>query len=293
MLNILSVDLEEYFHPSEVQNSIPQSAWPTLAARAETGTRLLLDLLAEHDTIATFFIVGWVARRHPKLVREILAAGHEIGCHSFDHRLVYQLTASQFRADTVASRYAIEDACGWSPKVYRAPSFSITKQSLWALEVLVECGFTHDSSICPIVHDRYGIPGFGRFAQLITTPSGPIVEVPVATVKLFSSRLLPAGGGGYLRLLPYRYSAAAIRRINRTDKQPACVYVHSWEMDTDQPRVASGVVSRIRTYGGLDGMHSKVRKLLEDFSFSTLTAVCTGAGFENRPLQVHELSAIG
>jgi polysaccharide deacetylase family protein (PEP-CTERM system associated) len=292
MLNIFSVDVEEYFHPTEVQTAISRGAWSTLPLRAEIGARLLLDLLAEHDTIATFFIVGWVAQRHPQLVRSILAAGHEIGCHGFDHRLVYHLTPSQFRADTMAAVRAIEDTCGVSPKVYRAPSFSVTQECLWALEVLAECGFTHDSSICPLVHDRYGIPGFSRFPQLISTPSGDIMEVPVATVKLFSSHLLPGGGGGYLRLLPYRYSAAAIRRINGADRQPACLYVHSWELDVDQPRVASGFVSRIRTYTGLGGMNSKIRKLLANFSFSTLTAVCTASDAGARPLPLREISAI-
>lgn len=292
MLNIFSVDVEEYFHPTEVQSSIPRDTWSTLPARVETGLRPLLDLLAQHNTIATFFIVGWVAQRQPELVRTILSAGHEIGCHSFEHRLVYDLTPSQFRADTMAGVRAIEDACGVSPKVYRAPSFSITRRCLWALDVLVECGFTHDSSICPIVHDRYGIPGFSRFPQPIATGSGRIIEVPIASVKLFSSRLLPGGGGGYLRLLPYRYSAAAIRRINEADRQPACLYVHSWELDKDQPRVASGVVPRIRTYGGLGGMHSKVRKLLGNFAFSSLSTVCAASGVTNNPVHIDELSTI-
>jgi len=272
MTNILTVDVEEYFHPTEIQNAITRSALSSMPARAEVGLRVILDLLAEHNTRATFFIVGWVAWRQPKLVREILAAGHEIGCHGSEHRLIYDLTPAQFRFDTLEAIRAIEDCCGMSPKAYRAPSFSITKDSLWALDVLAECGFTHDSSIYPVLHDRYGIPGFGRFAQVISTPSGPILEVPVTTVRL-SSRIVPGGGGAYLRLLPYRYAAAAIRRVQRVDNRPACLYVHTWELDTDQPRLATNIVSHVRTYAGLKSMRWKMQRLLKEFPFSTLTNV--------------------
>jgi polysaccharide deacetylase family protein (PEP-CTERM system associated) len=144
---------------------------------------------------------------------------------------------------------------------------------MWALEVLVECGFTHDSSIYPIMHDRYGIPGFGRHAQTLDTPAGSILEIPVATVVLSKRQVAPVGGGGYLRLLPYRYTAAGIRRVNEEEGKPACIYFHPWELDPDQPRLASGMVSRARTYRGLEGMVQKLERLLKEFSFSSLVAV--------------------
>jgi len=273
MLNVFSVDVEEYFHPSEVQRTIHQRRWSSLPSRVERSTQQVLDLLAAHQVKATFFLLGWVAHKNPKLIRTIAGHGHEIGCHSFAHQLVYDFKPGEFRSDTIEAIRAIEDACGISPKAYRAPSLSITAQSWWALEVLVECGFTHDSSVCPVIHDRYGIPGFARFAQFINTPSGTILEVPTATVRLSPSRVAPVGGGGYLRLLPYRYTAAGIRRINEIDQKPACIYIHPWELDLDQPRIASGFVSRLRTYAGLRAMESKVRRLLTDFRFSTLSAV--------------------
>jgi len=274
MVNVLSIDVEEYFHPSEVQTTVGRSRWSSLPSRVESSTKLLLDLLAAHQVKATFFVLGWIAERYPLLVRDIASQGHEIGCHSFEHQLIYDLTPNEFRSDTLAATKAIEDACGSTPKVYRAPSYSVTEESFWALEILVECGYTHDSSIYPIVHDRYGIPGFYRFAQPIHTPAGPIIEIPPATVRLSPTQVAPVGGGGYLRLLPYRYTAAGIRRINAEDEKPACIYIHPWELDPEQPQLASGVISRLRTYTGLRGMKSKLERLLSDFRFSTLGRVC-------------------
>jgi polysaccharide deacetylase family protein (PEP-CTERM system associated) len=270
MLNAFTVDIEDYFHPTEVGNCLTASDWVSFPSRVDAATGYLLDLLAQFDVRGTFFILGWVAAEHPALVRRIAEAGHEIACHSHEHRLVYELSPAQFKADTMAALRAIQDACGVTPTSYRAPSFSITESSLWALEVLVECGFTHDSSVCPIVHDRYGIPGSPRHAHTIQTPSGPIVEIPVATVELPGKRVAPIGGGGYLRLFPYRYTAAGIRRVNTVDAAPACIYVHPWELDPDQPRLATGSIARMRTYLGLSGMASKITRLLQDFRFSTI-----------------------
>ncbi len=271
MLNVLSIDVEEYFHPAEVH--APVSQWSSLPSRVEFEIENVLGLLDKHNVTATFFVLGWVAEHHPRVVRQIVEVGHEIGCHSYLHRLIYDLSPKEFRRDTERACCAIEDACGVTPTVYRAPSFSITARSMWALEILVENGFTHDSSIYPIVHDRYGIPGFGRHAQTLDTPSGSIVEVPVATVVLSKRQVAPVGGGGYLRLLPYRYTAAGIRRVNEEEGKPVCIYVHPWELDPDQPRLASGMVSRARTYRGLEGMTQKLERLLKEFAFSTLGAV--------------------
>jgi polysaccharide deacetylase family protein (PEP-CTERM system associated) len=268
MTNAFSVDLEDYFHPTEV--SADATDWPKYAARIAIGTNFLLDLLAEHQTRATFFILGWVADNQPALVRRIAEAGHEIGCHSYHHKLVYSLTPAEFRKDTRQAMHAIEDVCGLRPRLYRAPSYSIVSDSFWALEILAELGFTHDSSIYPIVHDRYGIPGFGRHAQTIQTPAGPILEVPIATARLWGKQVAPVGGGAYLRLFPYRYAAAGIRQINRLEQEPACIYVHPWELDPAQPRLTSGFVSRIRTYGGLGTMPSKLKQMFREFKFSSL-----------------------
>jgi polysaccharide deacetylase family protein (PEP-CTERM system associated) len=273
MTNILSIDVEDYFHPSEVQAAIGSGGWDEHPSRVADATRRLLELLARHNVRGTFFVLGWVAGRHPRLVEEIARAGHEIACHSYAHQLVYDQTPAQFKNDTLEAVKVIEDACGERPKCYRAPSYSVIRSSLWAIEVLAECGFTHDSSIYPIHHDRYGIPDFPRHARRMDTRSGPIIEVPVATVRLGTGRVAPVGGGGYMRLLPYRYTAAGIRRINREDRQPACIYLHPWEVDPDQPRLIRGWVGRLRTYTGLSGMANKLTRLLQEFSFAPLTEV--------------------
>ena len=273
--NIISVDVEEYFHPTELAGRVGPDLWTLLPSRVETQTRRVLEIFDRHGVTGTFFMLGWVARRYPDLVREIAACGHEIGCHSFGHRLVYSLTPGEFREDTERAVRTIEDACGVTPRAYRAPSYSITLRSMWALEILVECGFTHDSSIYPIMHDRYGIPGFGGHARTLWTPAGSIVEVPIATVRLSDRTVAPVGGGAYMRLLPYRYTAAGIRRINERDQQPACMYFHPWELDSEQPRLAHGWVSRLRTYGGLSSMPGKLDRLLSDFPFGPLTSVHT------------------
>jgi polysaccharide deacetylase family protein (PEP-CTERM system associated) len=273
MLNAATVDVEEYFHPTEVQAAVDQSRWPSLPSRVEYQLRHVLELLENRRTKATFFVLGWVAERNPRAIEKIAAAGHEIGCHSHFHQLVYSLSPQEFRRDTRRAVAAIQNACGVTPKLYRAPSYSITTKSMWALEILVEEGFVSDSSIYPIAHDRYGIPGSPRHAHVIETPAGPIREIPIATVRLSNDRVAPIGGGGYLRLLPYRYTSAGIRRLNREENQPACIYFHPWEIDPDQPRLASGLIARVRTYTGLSGMLHKLDRLLTEFQFSTLSRV--------------------
>jgi polysaccharide deacetylase family protein (PEP-CTERM system associated) len=273
MLNIFSVDAEDYFHPTEVGGGMDSQDWDSLPSRLEVGTITLLDQLEQHNSKATFFILGWVAAQKPALVQRIANQGHEIACHSHKHRLIYNLSPAQFKADTLDAVHAIEDACGVTPRAYRAPSFSITSRSLWALDILAELGFTHDSSISPIMHDRYGIPGAKRHAHVISTASGSLLEVPVATVQLSEQRIAPVGGGAYLRLFPYRYTAAGIRKLNFEEHQPACIYVHPWELDPDQPKLAKGRIARLRTYTGLSRMTNKISRLLRDFEFTTLSQV--------------------
>ncbi|MCS7043639.1 MAG: DUF3473 domain-containing protein [Bryobacteraceae bacterium] len=278
MTNILTIDVEDYFHPTEVQRSVDPSRWDSFPSRVEEATALVLDLLGEAGVKATFFILGWVAARKPALVRRIAAAGHELGCHSYSHALVFGLTPSAFRQDTENGADAIAQASGIRPRAYRAPSFSITARSLWALEVLLECGFDTDSSIYPVRHDRYGIPDQPFFPHRIQTPSGTIVEVPPAAVPLQARRNVPAGGGAYLRLLPYHYTSAAIRLLNRQHQSPACLYVHPWEFDSAQPRLASGLIARLRTYLGLRSMGPKLARLLREFSFAPVREVCPPDG---------------
>jgi len=273
MLNALTIDLEEYFHPSELQRSVSISSWSSLPSRIVQETDDLLELLGQYSVSATFFVLGWVAERNPQVVRKIVQAGHEIGCHSYAHQMVYSLTPAQFREDTLRAIAAIESAGAVRPRLYRAPSYSITNRSLWALEILAECGFEYDSSIVPIEHDRYGIPGFSRHPRVIATPSGSLVEIPVATAKSPFGKGLPVGGGAYLRLLPYCYTAAGIRRINQGENRPVCMYIHPWEMDPEQPRLTSGLISRLRTYTGLEGMKKKLERLMTDFRFATMTSV--------------------
>ena len=271
MVNAITVDVEEYFHATEVQNTLGQTEWSSLPSRVEHQVHNTLDMFGARNVNATFFVLGWVAERFPGLIREVAEAGHEIACHSYAHQLVYDLSPAAFRSDTQRAVNAIRDACGVSPKIYRAPSYSITQKSLWALEILVECGFTHDSSIVPISHDRYGIPGSNRLPHVLSTPSGAILEIPAATVELAKGRVLPIGGGGYLRLLPYRYCSAGIRRVNERDRAPACIYFHPWELDPNMCRLPMGLVARWRTYSGLSGMQRKVERLLEEFEFSTIS----------------------
>lgn len=271
IVNVFSVDVEDYFHPSELAGDLHR--WSAYPPRVEIGVEFLLSALAEHKVRGTFFVLGWVAMRHARMIHRIAQAGHEIGCHSYAHSLVYNLTPTEFEQDTIVAVKAIEDASGVTPRMYRAPSYSITSKNLWALDVLASCGFTHDSSIYPIVHDRYGIPGFPRHARQIKTASGDIIEVPIATVRLAHDQIAPVGGGAYMRLFPYRYTAAGVRRINIRERQPACLYLHPWELDPGQPRLAPNWISHLRTYTGLRYMRSKMSRLLRDFSFSTLTSV--------------------
>ncbi|MEJ5369533.1 MAG: XrtA system polysaccharide deacetylase [Bryobacteraceae bacterium] len=278
MTNILTVDVEDYFHPTEVRASVPPSQWDSLPSCVEDATSLLLELLAEARVRATFFVLGWVAARHPALVRRIAEAGHELACHSFSHSLVFSLSPEQFRQDTRHAADAIAQAAGIRPRAYRAPSFSITSRSLWALEILLECGFDTDSSIYPVRHDRYGIPSHPVFPHRIHTPSGAILEVPPAAVPLSSRRNAPVGGGAYLRLLPSAYVSAGIRLLNHVHCAPACIYVHPWEFDPGQPRLASGAIARMRTYLGTRSMGAKLRRLLSAFPFDSLRAVCPPSG---------------
>ena len=270
LVNAFTVDVEDYFQVSAFEKDIARDQWSQHTSRVVANTHRILDLLARHDVKATFFVLGWVADRFPQLVRDIHGAGHEIGSHSHEHRLIYNQTPDQFRDDLRRSRNAIQDACGASITAFRAPSFSITKKSLWALDILAEEGFLVDSSIFPTHHDRYGIPDAEPRFHRIDTSAGPLSECPPSVVR-FCRLNLPVSGGGYFRLYPLPWTIHCLRRINQA-KQPFVFYIHPWEVDPDQPRLAAGSrISRFRHRVNLRTTERKLDRLLREFRFGRLS----------------------
>jgi polysaccharide deacetylase family protein (PEP-CTERM system associated) len=277
ILNALTVDVEEHFQVSAFDGVVGRHEWDSLESRVERNTERLLELLGESEVQATFFVLGWVGQRYPRLVRAIAARGHEIGCHGWGHALVYRQRREEFAEEVARSRAVLEDAAGVAVRGYRAASFSITRHSLWALDVLVEAGFHYDSSIYPVVHDRYGLPGAPRGISRLRTPAGSsIVEVPPATLRI-GPVVLPVGGGGYLRLYPAAFTRWAIGRLNRVERMPAILYLHPWEVDPEQPRIRASWASRFRHYQGLHRTTERLRDLLRRFSFAPIAEVI-GAG---------------
>ena len=269
--NVFSVDVEDYFHVEAFADVVDRQQWDSYACRVEANTQRLLDLLDECQVEGTFFVLGWVAERYPHLVRDIVGRGHEVACHSYWHRLIYKLTREEFAADTRRAKDAIEQAAGESVFGYRAPSYSITSESLWALEVLAEAGFRYDSSIFPIRHDVYGIPDAPRHPFVVTTPAGPIVEFPITTFRMVGEQNLPVGGGGYLRILPFWYTKLGYHRA-RAEKLPLIAYIHPWEVDPDQPRLQGRRKSQLRHYTNLAKTHDRLRRLLALGEFSSFRA---------------------
>jgi polysaccharide deacetylase family protein (PEP-CTERM system associated) len=270
--NALSIDLEDYYQVTAFEASSSPDGWDSHVSRVEANTAKLLELLSSANCKATFFTLGWVAEKHPKLIRDISELGHEIACHSHLHRRVYSLTPSEFKEDTRRAKEILENASGIVVRGYRAPSFSITRDSWWAFKVLAELGFSYDSSIFPIKHANYGMPDMPRFPFRVDTPAGSVIEFPMPTLAVASVRS-PFGGGAYFRLLPYRFTRWAIRRINALENQPVCVYLHPWEIDTGQPRLQGTLTSRARHYFGLKGTESKLKKLLGEFEFCPLASI--------------------
>ena len=278
IINALTVDVEDYFHVSAFSNHIDRKDWDRYACRVEANTRALLVMFARENVKATFFVLGWVAERYPALVREIMAAGHEIACHGYSHELVYRQTPALFREETQRAKSILEDIVQVSIKGYRAASYSIVPQSTWALDILAEQGFLYDSSIFPVRHDRYGMPGARREPHVLKTPAGhSLVEFPLSTLQMGSYRL-PISGGGYFRLFPYWFTRYALKRINTADRLPFVFYLHPWEIDPNQPRVAAGMLSRFRHYQNLERCQERLEHLLQDFSFETVEQVLTGLG---------------
>lgn len=274
--NALTVDVEDYFHVTAFEKVILPSDWDRYHYRAGDNTRRILDLFDRYGVHGTFFILGWVAERDPGLVRDIRARGHEIACHGYGHQLIYRIGPEAFRQDLRRAKSILEEITGEVVCGYRAPSYSITAASLWALDILIEEGFTYDSSIFPIMHDIYGMPDAPRFPHCIRRPGGSIREFPISTVQVRGGRRslrIPVGGGGYLRLLPASWFCRAFNRLNCREGQPGVLYFHPWEIDPGQPRISAGLRSRFRHYLNLGRMEQKLCTLLSSLQFAPMAEV--------------------
>jgi polysaccharide deacetylase family protein (PEP-CTERM system associated) len=277
IVNAMTVDVEDYFHVAALAKSIDRSSWDQMEYRAEASTRRLLDLFEESDIHATFFVLGWVARRSPDLIREIARRGHEVASHGMSHKLVYNQTPEEFSSETYESKALLEDIIGARVLGYRASTYSITRRSLWALDILHEAGFEYDSSIFPIRHDTYGIPDAPQSPSRIATPKGAsIVEFPMSTAPMFGTRI-PVSGGGYFRLLPYWLTRSGLAKLNGELNRPFIFYLHPWEVDPEQPRVRTSLKSRLRHYTNLDRCEPRLRRLIGEFRFGRVRDVLTNA----------------
>ena len=273
MRNALTVDVEDYFQVAAFARQIDPATWDQIPLRVERNTQRLLDLFAEQGVQATFFVLGWVAERCPGLVRTIADCGHEVACHGYSHQLIYGQTPAVFREETMRAKACLEDQAQCPVLGYRAASYSITRRSLWALDALAELSFAYDSSIFPIRHDRYGIPGSPRWPYRLTTPNGgSVIEFPPSTFSLLGYRL-PVAGGGYFRLYPYPFTRFALARLNHAEGQPFIFYLHPWEIDPEQPHIRAGWLSTFRHYTNLSRCEARLRRLLRDFRFTTVREV--------------------
>ena len=276
MLNAITVDVEDYFQVNAFARQIRSDQWDSYPLRVERNTNLILDMFDEFGVKATFFVLGWVAERVPGLVSEIHRRGHEIACHGYGHQLIYSIGPQKFREDISRARDILQEICGERVVGYRAPSYSITAKSLWALDILIEEGFSYDSSIFPVLHDTYGIPDASRFPGTLRCASGTIREFPLSTLPLGllgKEYRLPVAGGGYLRLFPAWVVGGALEKINIRERQPAVLYFHPWEIDPDQPRIKAGYKSTFRHYLNLRQTEGKLRTLLARLKFGTMREV--------------------
>ena len=274
VLNAMSVDVEEWFQVGAFERVIDKADWSSLESRVADNTGRVLDLFAEHGVSATFFILGWVAQRHPALIRRIVAEGHEIASHGWDHRRVFTMKAERFRADLYRARAVLEDAGGTAVTGYRAPSFSIDARTPWAHAVLAEEGYRYSSSVAPVAHDHYGWREAPRYAFRPLADAG-LIELPVTVAEIAGRRL--ATGGGFFRLLPVAVTDFAVRQVN-AEAQPAIFYFHPWEVDPDQPRVAGAPLrSRLRHYSRLSAMAGKLDGLLRRHAWGRVDTVVAGA----------------
>jgi polysaccharide deacetylase family protein (PEP-CTERM system associated) len=278
MINAMTIDVEDYFHVAALSKSVSRDDWDGMEYRVEASTRRLLNVFADTGTKATFFVLGWVAKKSPHLVREIEAAGHEIASHGWSHKLVYNQSRDEFTRETRDSKALLEDITGHAIDGYRASTYSITSRSLWALDVLCDLGFKYDSSIFPIRHDLYGIPDAPRRPGVMRAPGGgDILEFPMSVAQIAGFKL-PVSGGGYFRLLPYWLTRTGLRQLNNDEKRPFVFYLHPWEVDTEQPVLKAKFLSRFRHYTNLHRTEGRLRRLLGEFRFAPMRNVLAGLG---------------
>lgn len=269
LVNGFSVDVEDWFQVGAFEKVIDPTDWDSLTVRVDRNTHHLLDLFGRLGVKATFFTLGWVACRHPALMRRIVGEGHELASHGWAHARVFTMDAAQFARDIGDARKALEDAGGARVIGYRAPSFSIDQRTPWAHEVLAGQGYAYSSSVAPIAHDHYGWRQAPRFAFRPVAGSD-FVEIPVTTVE-WGKRRMAAGGGGFFRVLPYAFSRWAMKRVNARDERPVIFYFHPWEIDKDQPRMAHAPLkSRLRHYTNIDGMEAKLTRMLQEFEWGRM-----------------------
>jgi polysaccharide deacetylase family protein (PEP-CTERM system associated) len=266
MKNVLTIDVEDYFHVSALAKQISVNDWDSISPRVKVNTLNLLDDFDTYSSKATFFVLGWVAERFPELVREIDQRGHEVASHGYSHQLIYNQNKKTFKDETIKAKSILEDIIGKEVKGYRAASYSITEKSLWALDILADAGFKYDSSIYPVHHDLYGINRSPPDPHVLKTPSGKtLVEYPPTTFKLMSYSL-PVAGGGYFRLYPYWLTRYFYTSLNKQSKSFA-FYLHPWEIDPNQPRVKTSLFSTFRHYNNLNKCRDRLIQLLKDFDF--------------------------
>jgi polysaccharide deacetylase family protein (PEP-CTERM system associated) len=264
IVNALTIDVEDYFQVSAFESRIPRTSWDEIPCRVESNVDRILSLLDDHGAKATFFTLGWIAERYPAVVRRIVAAGHELASHGYEHKRASGQQYGEMIADLRLAKAILEDVSGHEVRGYRAPSFSIGIANAWALQCIADAGHRYSSSVYPIRHDHYGFPGFSRFPKEVLPG---FFEVPVSTIRLLGTNW-PAGGGGYFRLFPYAVSKWTISRINRADRRPAMFYFHPWELDPDQPRTQGvSAKARFRHYLNLRRMQPRLSRLLTDFQW--------------------------
>ena len=270
MMNALTVDVEDYFQVSALAPHIARDSWDAQPCRVERNVQRLLAMFAQHDARATFFTLGWIAERYPQLVRDIVAGGHELASHGYGHERASDQSRADFTQDVQRAKALLEDLGGKPVRGYRAPSFSIGHSNPWAFDVLLEAGYHYSSSVYPVQHDHYGMPDAPRFPYA-ARPG--LIEIPITTTRVMG-RNLPAGGGGYFRLAPYKLSRWALRRVNSIDRRPAIFYMHPWEIDPGQPRVAgTDMKTRFRHYVNLSRTEARLGHLLHDFKWGRVDEV--------------------
>ena len=284
VVNAMTVDVEDYYHVSGLADVVDRSSWGSQKSRVRESNDRLLQIFDEAGIKCTFFVLGWAAEKDSRLVRDIVNLGHEVACHGYGHRLIYEQKPEEFRSETDRAKKILEDQSGQQVVGYRAASFSITRKSLWALDTLAQLGFTYDSSIVPIRHDRYGLPGARSEPHLLTLPSGATIrEFPPATLNLLGYRL-PIGGGGYFRIYPYWFSKWALQSVNDNENLPFVFYIHPWELDTNQPRLETNAMSKFRHYHNLEESEQRLRKLIKHFKFDCMQNILSVLELPNTDL---------